>query len=340
MPRGRTEKDTVLKDIAEAAQVSIMTVSRALRGVEGVSESRRNHILKIARKLNYTPNSSARSLVTMNSDLIGIAVPNLFNNVFAEIMASMRGTFDSAGYSSVVDTTEYSKDIEFAWAERMLSWRPAGMILTGIHHHPSLRDALRRAGVPTLQIWDVTDDPIDICVGIDHHAAGVEVAQFCMSLGYKRPGFVGIAEGRDTRAEARLVGFSQAYGRPDAVMVGRSEDVNPFVAGKLGTEALLDRPEGARPDVLFYLNDHLAFGGLSACEARGLSVPRDLGIVGFNSLDLASVLPLPLTTVRTPRRTMGALGARQLLARIHGVGKRESIALPVELVRGATTRAQ
>nr|WP_299283242.1 LacI family DNA-binding transcriptional regulator [uncultured Tateyamaria sp.] len=278
---GARKKGIVLKDIADVAQVSLITVSRALRGVDGVSEAKRAQILKIARRLNYMPNSSARSLVTMNSDLIGISVPNLFNNVFAEIMASMRGTFDSAGFSSVVDTSEYDVNIEFAWAERLLTWRPAGMILTGTHHHPALRDALRRAGVPTLQIWDVTDDPIDVCVGIDHHAAGQEVAQYCRDLGYARPGFVGTAEGRDTRAEARLSGFAARYaaaGRGE-VRIARSGDRNPFVAGQNATRDILNGPAHSRADVIFYLNDHLAFGGLTACQTAGLSVPDEIGIV-------------------------------------------------------------
>lgn len=343
MPRRRVEKDTVLKDIADVADVSLMTVSRALRGVDGVSEAKRALILKIARSLNYTPNSSARSLVTMNSDLIGISVPNLFNNVFAEILASMRGTFDSAGFSSVVDTSEYNVDIEYAWGQRLLTWRPAGMILTGIHHHPSLGDALRRAGVPTLQIWDVTDDPIDICIGIDHHAAGRDVAAYCAGLGYRRPAFVGTAEGRDTRAEARLAGFAAYFADcddVDDVRVGRADDRNPFVTGKVATEHLLDRPVAERPDVIFYLNDHLAFGGVSACQMMGVAVPGEVGIVGFNSLDLTAVLPVPLTTVRTPLRMMGAIGARHLLARIHGVAAERRVVLPVDLLPGATTAQQ
>jgi LacI family gluconate utilization system Gnt-I transcriptional repressor len=97
---------------------------------------------------------------------------------------------------------------------------------------------------------------------------------------------------------------------------------------------------GEQPDVIFYLNDHMAFGGQVACEAKGLSVPHDIGLVGFNALDLSGVLPVPLTTVKTPRRLMGITGARNLLARIHGVQPQKSVALPVEIVEGGTTRLQ
>lgn len=340
MPKRVSGGGPVLKDIAAAAEVSIMTASRALRGVEGVSERKRREILKIARRLKYTPNSSARSLVTMNSDLVGIAVPTFFNNVFAEILAGMRRTFDLAGYSSVIDTTEYDAEIELAWAERLLSWRPAGCILTGTQHHPKLVDALRRSGVPTLEIWDVTDDPIDICVGIDHTAAGRQVARHCIALGYRRPAFSGVAEGRDPRAEARLQGFAAEFAEvADAapVQVARADDQNSFLAGHEGTKELLG---GDPPDLIYYLNDYLAFGGMTACQTLGVRVPDDIGIIGFNSLDLASILPVPLSTVRTPRRQMGITGARNLLARIHGVEAARKVVLPIKIIDGATTRRQ
>ncbi|WP_420010747.1 LacI family DNA-binding transcriptional regulator [Tateyamaria sp.] len=340
MRKRQSDSGPVLKDIAVAAGVSIMTASRALRGVEGVSEAKRHEILRIARRLKYTPNSSARSLVTMNSDLLGISVPNLFNDVFAEMLAGMRRTFDMAGFSSVVDTTEYSLEVELAWAERLLSWRPAGFILTGTKHHPKLSQTLRRSEIPTLQMWDVTEDPIDVCVGIDHVAAGRLVAERCIALGYRRPGFVGVSEGRDPRAEGRMAGFQAAFAEvSDAapLCLTRSDDPNSFVAGRDGTAEMLACHQ---PDVLFYVTDHQAFGGLSACVAAGLSVPDDIGVIGFNALDLTTVLPTPLTTVRTPRKLIGTTGARHLLARINRIDVPRLVTLPVEFVPGATIRAQ
>ncbi|WP_412770312.1 substrate-binding domain-containing protein [Rhizobium mesoamericanum] len=91
---------------------------------------------------------------------------------------------------------------------------------------------------------------------------------------------------------------------------------------------------------MFYLNDHLAFGGLTACQSFGLQIPQDIGIVGFNALGLTKVLSVPVTTVCTPRRLMGVMGARNLLARIRGAKVPNSICLPVEIISGATTRLQ
>jgi len=336
MARGRPAK---IEDVAEKAGVSIMTVSRAIRGVEGVSEKKRAAILKIARQLKYVPNSNARSLAVANSNLVGISLPTFAGEVFAEILNGMRQTFDKAGYSSVIDTTQYAKEAELDWVRRLLTWQPAAIILSGIDHHPETRKLLNASPIPVLEIWDHSTDPIDICVGIDHFKAGQVIAEHAASLGYRKPAFVGALKGYDNRADARLNGIREVFQRhnEDRVIAQRLPFANAFASGFEGTNSLL---ESEKPDVIFYLNDHMAFGGLMACQQHGLSVPQDMGIIGFNSLDLTTGLPIKLTTIRTPRRLMGITGARNLLARINGIEVERTVILPVELVEGETTCTQ
>ena len=334
----KRDSQTKIEDIAAKANVSIMSVSRALRGIEGVSEKKRAEILKIARELKYVPDSNARSLALANSNLIGISFPTFAGEVFADILSGMRRIFDLAGYSSVIDTTEYDPEAELRWVRRLLSWQPAGIILTGTDHHPDTFDLLRATPIPVLEIWDHTDDPIDICVGIDHSIAGQRIGQYAFDLGYRRPAFVSAAKGFDPRADARLAGVREVYARAGIEVVSsRCTAGNSFVTGLEGTAQLLDR---VRPDVICYLNDHLAFGGMMCCQARGLAVPDDIGIIGFNQLGIASVLPMQLTTFRTPRNLMGSTGARNLLARVNGVKTQTAVAFPVEVCVGQTTRVQ
>ncbi|CTQ51196.1 LacI family DNA-binding transcriptional regulator [Jannaschia donghaensis] len=333
----RRPRDTTsgIYAVAAEAGVSVMTVSRAMRGVEGVSSVRRDAILQIARRLNYVPNSAARALSQTNADLVGISVPNLLNDVFADVLQGMRGTIQRAGYSTVIDTTEYDAEVELRWVSRILSWRPAAMILTGIDHHPDLRPMLRDAGIPTLETWDFSSDPIDICVGLDHVAAGADVARYVQDLGYVRPAFVGARVGTDPRADARVRGLEQVWGGPIARAGAAPE--NAFRMGADGMRTLM---ADHAPDVVFFLNDLMAFGGMTVAAEMGLDVPGDIGIVGFNALGLNTVLPVPLTTVSTPRRQMGVMGARNLLARMHGVAGARAVALPVKVQPGGTTRPQ
>lgn len=335
----RSAKPGKIEDVAAVAGTSIMTVSRAIRGVEGVSEKKRVEILKIARKLNYVPNSNARSLAVANSNLIGISLPTFAGEVFAEILDGMRGTFDQAGYSSVIDTTQYNRDTELAWIRRLMSWQPAAIILTGIDHHPETRALLENSRIPVLEIWDHTDNPIDTSVGIDHLAAGRIMGEYALAQGYRAPAFVSTPRGHDIRADARLAGVRDVFGHSEGseVLTARPSLENAFSTGYEGTLDILSRRD---TDIIFYLNDNMAFGGMMACQSKGMSVPQDMGIVGFNGLDLTRVLPVQLTTVKTPRRQMGVIGARLLLARINGAKVDKSTIMPVQLVEGETTVLQ
>jgi LacI family transcriptional regulator, gluconate utilization system Gnt-I transcriptional repressor len=323
-----------LAEIAAALGVSQMTVSRALRGVEGVSAARRNEVLTAARTLGYRPNRAAQSLAVAHSNLVCISLPTLYNDVFAEVLSGMRNPLDHAGLDVVLDVCDYDVRREAAWVERMLEWRPAAIVLTGVEHGPGVRESLRAAAIPTLEIWDVTDDPIDVCVGVDHFAGGVMIGAWLKSLGYKRPSFVGTT--KDARAEKRFLGLASVFGG-GRVGVVRTTETGNFVEGAKATDTLL---RGDRPDVIAFVNDHMAFGGLCAIERAGLRCPEDIGVVGFNALALNSVLPVKITTVATPRREMGELGSKHLIARTKGVRTPAHTSLPLRLIEGETTRRQ
>ena len=330
-----------IKDISKALGLSMMSVSRALRGVEGVSAETRRQILSAAKVMGYRPNRNARSLVTARSTLIGISLPTLFSDVFPEILDGMRAAFDHAGFDTVIDTTDYNRFREADWIERMLDWNAAGLVLSGVDHADDVRTRLRGLKIPTLEIWDATEDPIDICVGVDHFAAGADLGQYLARLGYRRPAFVGVPEGKDTRADRRLKGLERAFSRSgvDSIRTIRIDRRAGFQAGSLATEILL-AADAPAPDVICYLNDHMAFGGIATCIKRELSVPNDIGIAGFNDLEINAVLPLALTTVVTPRQQMGETGARNLLARINGAVLERSTVFPTHIKEGRTTRGQ
>lgn len=340
-PKRSTKAPAKIEDVARHAGVSIMTVSRAMRGVEGVSAKKRAEILRLAKRLNYQPSSVAGSLAAANSTLIGVSVPTLFEAVFAEIFDGMRATFANAGLQTVMDTTEYDKTHEQSWVDRMISWRPAGIILSGAEHSEHTRSRIRAAGIPALEIWDFTEDPIDLCVGVDHRAAGLEMGEHLVKLGYRRPAYIGVEQGRDVRAESRLDGLRSAFESPGlSVQRGvRASKQASFEAGFKGVQSLLSDTAPA-PDVIYFLNDHMAFGGLMACERAGLRVPRDIGIVGFNGLNINKVLDKPITTSLTHRSLMGETGAKMLVAKILGAKTERTVALPVDLQDGETTRRQ
>lgn len=325
-----------IEDVARAAGVSIMSVSRALRGVEGVSERTRKRIESEARRLGYQPSRLAGALTQENSTLIGVSVPTLYDVVFAEIFDGMRETFARAGLETVIETSEYDPAREEAFVARMARWNPAAVILTGVDHSEAVRRQLADARYPVMEIWDVSDEPIDLCVGIDHTQAGRDIGEAMAARGYRRPAYVASKTTADPRADQRRNGFAAAFKERTAadVMLILSDGPSQFEMGFDGALQALD----AGVDLIYFLNDHLAFGGLMAAADRGVRCPEDIGIVGFNGLRLNHVLPRRLTTSVTPRRIMGATAARSLVARINGVAAQTVTRLPVKIEFGETTR--
>lgn len=338
-PNEKDQRRPKIEDVAREAGVSIMSVSRAIRGVDGVSPRTRAEILRIAKRLGYQPSRVAGSLATTHSNLIGVSVPTLFDAVFAEIFDGMRDIFIHAGMETIIETNEYNPARETAWIERMVAWTPAGVILTGVDHSDGARERLAAARIPVLEIWDVDPNPIDLCVGIDHRAAGLDMGRHLALLGYRSPAYVGVPHGRDPRAEKRIAGLRDAFGEVGANLAPeiRVDGSPSFESGRLGAKQALEQAV-PRPDVICFLNDHMAFGGMMACEAQGLEIPGKIGIVGFNGLNINAVLPKRLTTSITPRKLMGATGARQLVARILGATTERLVQMPVELMAGETTR--
>ncbi|MEM0989187.1 MAG: LacI family DNA-binding transcriptional regulator [Pseudomonadota bacterium] len=332
-------KPTKIEDVARAAGVSIMSVSRALRGVEGVSAGTRDRIRALAAEMGYVPSRLAGSLAQATSNLVCISVPTLFDAVFAEIIGGMRETLSHAGLETIIETSDYHQAREAVWVERMITWSPAALVLSGVDHTDQTRSLLRSAGIPVMELWDVTDDPIDMCVGLDHRLVGFDLGAHLLRLGYRRPAYIGIAPGRDWRSEKRRDGIADAFREAGLPLEPIHVDAAPsFEAGYEGVLQALALT--TRPDVLCFLNDHLAFGGLMACEAEGLDVPRDIGVAGFNGLNITNVLPRRLTTSATPRALMGKTAARMLVAAVRGVRTERRVVMPVALEEGATTRPQ
>lgn len=328
-----------IEDVARAAGVSTMSVSRALRGVEGVSAKTSAQILETAERLGYAPNRVAASLAAANTTLIGVSVPTLGDAVFTEIFDGMRDVFNRAGFQTVIDTTEYRCEREALWLERMLAWRPAGVVLSGFDHSAKAQSQLKTAGIPILEIWDYSKNAVDLCVGIDHYRAGNAMGRHLLELGYRRPAYIGIERDRDKRAEDRLRGLRAAFAEQNCQFCtyARVPDTPSFEGGKRGASIIL-QSDIPRPDVLYFLNDHMAFGGMIAAKEYGLSVPGDIGIVGFNGLNINNVLERPLTTTITPRRAIGSKGAGMLVAKILGAKADTAVELPTTIFAGETTR--
>ena len=309
-----------LADVAAAAGVSKMTASRALRGDKDVSKANVERVKIAAREIGYYGNQFASSLSSQHTDLIGVVVPSLSNIVFPQVMSGVTDALKGTVLQPVFGVTEYDPETEYETLRNMLSWRPAGLIVTGIDQPPETRLLLRDAGVPVVQIMDIDGHPVDACVGFSHSEAGHDIAVALFETGLRRFGFVGRNLDKDIRAAKRKQGFQSAL-RDHGIafidtvdgsdMAVDAAELSAVDCGRQLTADLLDRQPDL--DCIYFSNDDLAFGGLCHCIAAGITVPGDIALAGFNGLGLIEGFPGKIATSRTARKQIGEQAARMIL---------------------------
>lgn len=304
-------------DIAAEAGVSQMTVSRVLRGTGQASSEVQKRVEDAARKLGYVPNRLATALRDETTPLIAVALATLGNRVFSEVLNGVNESLAAQRLQPVFGVTEYSLQREEELVRDLLSWRPRGIILSGLEHSEVTRAAIRASGVRVAEIMDLDGDPISVAFGLSQTEAGRVTARYMLARGHRRFAYIGSQSGRDLRADKRLAGFRQTVREAGGHMVTEQifEGSSSMVAGRRGTQALLESAD--RPEAIYYSNDDLAAGGIMHCLASGVSIPGDLALAGFNGLSFLEALPIRLTTVETPRLEMGRRAALYVMQDDH-----------------------
>jgi LacI family gluconate utilization system Gnt-I transcriptional repressor len=309
-------KRATLSDVATAAGVSKMTASRALRGAGEVSAASIEKVQAAARALGYVGNHLAMSLSSQRADLIGVVVPSLSNAVFAEVLGGIAEALGGSGLQPVFGVTDYDEDQEYGVIRNLLSWNPAGLIVTGLDQPAQTRLLLENAGIPVVQIMDLDGTPVDASVGFSQVAAGRAMAEALLAEGRRRFGYVGCGLERDKRAAKRLAGFTQALAAAGLGWVGQAHAPGGSSTGegrRLTAQLLAQHPE---LDCLYYSNDDVALGGVFHTLSPGEAAPAGLRLAGFNGLEFVATMPVPLATSVTPRREIGHSAAQIVLERI------------------------
>ena len=311
------KKKIKLSDVAEAVGVSAITVSRVLRKPELVSEAVRLRVTEAVARLGYVPDPAARALASARTDVLGILIPSVTNNVFSAVLRGIYDRVEGLPFHIQLGNTRYSVMEE----ERLLGvfsrQRPAGLIVTGRDQSARSAALLRQVDCPIVQIMELGDEPIDMMVGFSHRDAGRAATRHLVERGYRRIGFLGAR--MDPRTQRRLEGYGEALKEAGLFDERRVVTTPRASTVTLGCE-LLGELLSRAPDVdaVFCNNDDLAVGVLFECQRRRIAVPDDLGICGFNDLEMTAVANPPLTSVRTHREAMGRRAIEMLIAGVSG----------------------
>jgi LacI family transcriptional regulator, gluconate utilization system Gnt-I transcriptional repressor len=304
-----------ITDVAAVAGVSPITVSRVFNNPESVAPETLERVRQVVQKLGYVPNRLAGGLSSSKSRLIAAIVPTIAHSLFSETLQVFSETMSRAGYQVLLALSGYSDSNEEALLDTVLSRRPEGVLLTGVAHTDSLRERLRNVGIPIVETWDMTDQPIDMLVGFSHYQVGVAVAERFLARGVVRPGLV---SANDDRAIARITGFRERLARAGIhdiaeVIVSPPSSVS---IGKAALPRLIEQMP--QLDAVFCGSDLLAIGVLGEAKRKGIEVPSQLCICGFGDLEFASETSPQLTTVRVDGTHIGVSAAHCLLERLKG----------------------
>lgn len=325
------KRSVKLTDVAIAAGVAPMTVSRVLNAPDRVAPDTAHRVRAAIERLGYVPNLLAGGLSSRRSRIVAAIVPTVASPIFAASLGAFTDTLDAAGYHVVLGLSGYG-DREEALVGAVLGRRPDGLLLTGTSHSALTRQRLALAGVPVVEIWDMADAPADMVVGFDHGAVGRAVAALFLRQGYRRFAAIGAD---DVRAVARRRGFTDALPRGSLVLDAQLPAPASMQGGR---DAIAGLDLGREPVALFCSSDLSAAGVVIEAAVRGIAIPHDLAVCGFGDLEIGRVMHPAISTVSVDGAEIGRLAAGCLLTRLQGHDTPRSHVVPFRIVERGSTR--
>lgn len=306
-------------DVARAAGVSTMTVSRAFKSEASVSDATRAAILKAAEELNYVFDSTASNLRSQRTDFVAVTIPSLNNANFADTVGALSEGLKEQGLQILLGYTNYDMHEEERLIEQLLRRRPGAIVVTGGRHTPRARRLLENAGIPVIETWDLPEAPIGHAVGFSNADAVRGLVDHFVAHGMTRIAFIGGEADRDTRGTDRRAGFLAAMADHGLDTTRLIDAGVPPISMREGAQAM-GRLLETLPDTeaVICVSDLSAFGALTECQRRGVDVPGRLSIAGFGAYEVGAICVPSLTTIDPFPREIGARTADLMLSLLHG----------------------
>jgi LacI family transcriptional regulator, gluconate utilization system Gnt-I transcriptional repressor len=328
-----------MTDVARAAGVSPMTVSRALKHDSPVLRETREHVMRVVAELGYVPDLIAGGLSSKRSGFVAVLVPSLNNPHFADTVSGLDDVLAPAGLQILIGLTNYRASQEERILEAMLRRRPEVVVLTFDGHTDKARRMLEMAAVPVIEIWEQPRRPLGHVVGFSNRAASRALGACMIEKGYKHIAFIGENSDRGTRGAERRLGITDALksaGLDCSRMLGFAP---PPITMSQGAGAIGDvMRRWPDTDAVICVSDPCAFGVLTECQRQGWSVPGRLAIAGFGDFEVSRCSQPTITTVAVDAEGIGRqtgelileLRAVELRGETLPPQKLEVIARPVE----------
>ena len=334
---------STMKDIARELGVSIVTVSKVLRNHTDIGAKTRKRVLDLVKELNYTPNFSARGLVTGRTYLVGLIVPDLLHPFFAQLAKSLADALLKKDYCLTISTSEENPKLEEREIDRLLARRLDALVIASSCTDSASLKRIQMQGTPLVLIDRRFPDLNANFVGVDDELAGFLATEHLIKIGCKR-----IAHLRGPEISpgiGRLKGYLNALAKynlrfsPDFVFTQQLVDVNSRENGAaLMRRLLTKRP---LPDGVFCYNDPMAIGAIHAILEAGLRIPEDIAVIGSGNLHYDSELRVPLSSIDQHTELIGQRAGRLTLSLLESKTRPQNrivIVQPQLVIRASTDR--
>lgn len=299
-----------IKDVARRAGVSISTVSRVVNGSKAVRPETHQKVIKAIEELGYKPNAIARSLKVKNTKTIGIMIPDISNQFYPEVVRGIEDIANMYEYNIFLCNTDLDAEKEVQYLDALTEKQVDGIIFMGNIVSEKLAEGFNGIDIPVVLIGtDYADLP---SVSIDNVSASKEAINYLIRKGHRRIGIITGKKRDPVTGRARLEGYKQALedngiDYDDELVI---EGGYRFRSGYEGAKQLIGMVN--MPTAIFVANDEMAVGTIRAALEKGIRIPEELAIVGFDNSHMAGKVYPALTTVAQPIYEMGAIGMRVL----------------------------
>lgn len=339
--RNRLQESTSpvrVTDVAHLAGCAPATVSRVLNNPEKVSPDKRERVETAMQKLGYVRNHAARALRSQRSHMVGVLIPTLDYAIYASLVGAASKRLSAAGISTLIATFDYDLQTELNEARLLIERGAEALILIGQQHHPAMYELLDKHDVSFVNTYTLDQNSNHPSVGFDNEAAAADITRHLVHLGHRN---ICVISGRtrdNDRTITRLDGIRRELLKhgielePERI----TERSYSIADGREACAELLSRIH-PRPTALICGNDVLALGAIVECRERGLRIPEDVSIVGFDNLELSKHSNPPLTTVNVPTARMGDSAASYILDRLNGKEAAPQNFVEVQLILRHTT---
>lgn len=328
-------KRATIKDVAALAGVSAATVSRALADRPEISGETKEKVRAACRRLGYVPNAAARGLTGRRTNVIGMVVPDVSNPYFSGMATAIERQAAQEGCRLLLSNSMRSEDQELRAIDHFLARQVDGLLVAAISPQSQARHGALIKGLPCVYLG-VNHSEACSYVMTDNTVGAYEATRYLLDLGHRDILFFGGRETSRTR-ELRVKGFYQAMAEEnlpgrDLAAVGDVRQLRQW-----SYEKALDLfQSGPAPDAIFAFSDITALKIMEAAEERGVRIPRDVSLVGYDNISFAALPRIDLTTVSQRKFRAGEIAVKRLLEQIHGKKERTVDLLQPELIVRST----